>query len=409
MNRFSVLILLLITPYSISNATDQNTQYATVSTEDTTDTTADTYEPINSEEAFDPQKEYADMKNSFDKLYKIPGSSILPQYIQQQQQARSWHFQSSIDDIDNDELIASTNSNNRKNVDDGQDEDDDDDNDETITTTFSAPIDAHTTNTPIVNALKQMDASVPIETTPNNAAVLMMAKSQKPYETVNPIGNQASTDEFMNHAQQPVNIGMDIQHAPVIFYPNDSGNNNNEENTDYVNDDANGDNHETNNSQPITLPYSMETTITSLPSSPIFISTRPPSVLFTIDPLASTNSASSIPSSIQNDLNGTNMGQAISSIPNQQPQQMAMGKKSAKKIEALTPHIYKYSADEIIRKYLDDTFIRAPLATLINTAPEPLRKAKMLWKSALRPNTAIDIVLVAFNSSGKRTLLFADK
>lgn len=75
-------------------------------------------------------------------------------------------------------------------------------------------------------------------------------------------------------------------------------------------------------------------------------------------------------------------------------------KKSAKKFET-SPRLYKYSADAIIRKYLDDTFIRTPLATLINTAPEPLRQAKILWKSALRPNTPIDIVLVAFNSSGE--------
>lgn len=75
------------------------------------------------------------------------------------------------------------------------------------------------------------------------------------------------------------------------------------------------------------------------------------------------------------------------------------GKKS-KKIDTPT-HLFKYSADEILRKYLEDIHIRAPLAALINTSPATLRKAKMLWKSTLRPNSQIDIVLVAFNSSGK--------
>lgn len=81
-------------------------------------------------------------------------------------------------------------------------------------------------------------------------------------------------------------------------------------------------------------------------------------------------------------------------------QNATASKKAAKKIET-SSRIYKYSADEILRKYLEDTYIRAPLAALINTSPESLRKAKILWKSTLRPNTPIDIVLLAFNSSGK--------
>lgn len=62
---------------------------------------------------------------------------------------------------------------------------------------------------------------------------------------------------------------------------------------------------------------------------------------------------------------------------------------------------FKYSADEILRKYLEDIHIRAPLAALIDTSPAALRKAKLLWKTTLRPNSPIDIILLAFNSSGK--------
>lgn len=370
MNRFSVSVILLAISCSMSNATEPNGQLATASIEETTNTMADLYEPINSEEAFDPQKEYAELN----KLYKLSGPSLLPQYLQQQQ-ARSWHFQSSIDDIDNDEMIASTiNSNNRKI---------DNEDDEIINTTiFPSPIDAqpqHRTIMPVHN-FNQMESLDTIGTS-QNAEILGI--SAKNVATTNPMDDNANTnDEFGNHV--PVQFENGIQHAAVI-YKNDANSNNNNDygNQDYVIE--NHDKHEVNNSQSITLPYSVETTIASFPLSPIFIPTRSPTVLHT------TNSASAnavaTPSTFMphDDLNGT-LGQTN-----------PPSKKSAKKIE---PRVYKYSADEIIRKYLDDTYIRAPLATLINTAPEPLRKAKMLWKSALRPNTAIDIVLVAFNSSG---------
>lgn len=377
MNRFSVSVILLVISCTISNAIDPNGQLATASTEETTDTMAELYEPNNSEEAFDPQKEYAELN----KLYKLSGPSLLPQYLQQQQ-ARSWHFQSSIDDIDNDEMIASTiNSNNRKI---------DNEDDEIInTTTFPPSIDAQSQHTTImpVNSFKQMESLDTIETSQNTE---MLGISPKHFETTNPItGNANTNDEFGNHV--PVQYENRIQHAPVFFKndANSNSNNNNNNNNDYGNQNyviENHDNHEVNNSQPITLPYSVETTIASFPSSPIFIPTRPPYVLYTTS--STPSNAVGTPSTFvsNDDLNST-LGQTNS-----------QSKKSAKKIE---PRVYKYSADEIIRKYLDDTYIRAPLATLINTAPEPLRKAKMLWKSALRPNTAIDIVLVAFNSSGE--------
>ena len=75
-------------------------------------------------------------------------------------------------------------------------------------------------------------------------------------------------------------------------------------------------------------------------------------------------------------------------------------KKSPKKIESIA-HTFQYKADVILRKCLEDTYIRSPVAALINTAPEALRKAKILWTTALRPNTPIDMVLIAFSSSGK--------
>lgn len=70
------------------------------------------------------------------------------------------------------------------------------------------------------------------------------------------------------------------------------------------------------------------------------------------------------------------------------------------------PKIYKYNAESILRRFLDDPYIRKPMAALIDTSPDTLRKTKLLWKSALRPNSALDIVLVAFNASGKVFLVF---
>lgn len=72
-----------------------------------------------------------------------------------------------------------------------------------------------------------------------------------------------------------------------------------------------------------------------------------------------------------------------------------------KKNQTSPPRIFKYSAAETLRMLLNDSFIRAPMAALIDTSAEVLRKTKTLWKAALQPQTALDIVLVAFNSTGK--------
>ncbi|XP_055678700.1 uncharacterized protein LOC129787270 [Lutzomyia longipalpis] len=62
--------------------------------------------------------------------------------------------------------------------------------------------------------------------------------------------------------------------------------------------------------------------------------------------------------------------------------------------------VYKSTGDGIVRSFLDDPYLRSPLAILVDTAPEPLRKAKLLWNATLRPASSIDLVLVAFNASG---------
>lgn len=355
MQQLNKLIVVLFVQFYSLNAANLGVGPV----EDTTDSIVDIYDP-SSDETFDPQKDYADFKSSYEKLYQISGSP----YIIPSMQQKSWpSFQPVSGDanIDTDE---STNP-----IDITQDAND-------LSTTIPPQIDQQTTmkffpeNAAIrsmndfVKSTQRPTAFPPFQPYGSDGGELL---KRKPSPMFDSLGDTKTEDDLVNETGNSV--------RPVIYAQNESNLHN--ESADYVNDEA----IETNYSQPITsIPYAMETTITSLPSSPVFISTRPPTNLFSSNPLTSTVSAATAPTD--------------EIVPNQ-----SVGKKS-KKIEAL-PRIYKYSADEIVRKYLDDTFLRAPLATLINTAPEPLRKAKILWKSALRPNTPVDIVLVAFNSSGK--------
>lgn len=324
MNRFSIVILLF---YAIAAGT--------IKAEDTTDTAADVFDPYGSDETYDPQKDYSDFKSSYEKLYKLSGSQSMHQ--------NSWQpYQSPIDDVDveGDTVDADidTVAEQSTNLSDiGQDSSD-------MPTTIQPQIEQQSTiksNTEnaamrsINDFVKGTQRSIPIaayeQTAPN--AELLMANSALTSDPLNPNKNE---DDLVNETSI-----AEARHASVAFIQNLANIHN--ESTDYVMDEA-------NNSQSITsIPYSMDTTITSQPSSPVsFISTRPPN-----------------------------------------------------KFEA-QPRVYKYNAHEIVRKYYEDIFIRTPLAVLINTAPEPLRKAKLLWTSVLRQNASIDIVLVAFNSSGKR-------
>lgn len=358
--------MVLLVPFYVSSA-------ANLPVEDAKDSVADIYDP-NSDETFDPQKDYADFKSSYEKLYKMSGPGfVLPPSLQQ----KSWQ---SLQQIPADEIDADVDADESTNPSDlGQEPSD-------ITTTLPPQIEQQTTMNlfaenaamrSINDIVKSTPRTIPLasyEHTMPNAELLM----RKQFD---PSKDNRSDDELIGE------MGNGAQQAPVVFVQNEPNVHN--ESADYVNDEA----IETNYSQAITsIPYSMDTTITSLPSSPVFISTRQPTNLFsTISSVTASAAAVAAPPTI------------ATQSTNSQTQNPSSAKKS-KKIEAL-PRVYKYSADEIVRKYLDDTFLRAPLATLINTAPEPLRKSKILWKSALRPNTPIDIVLVAFNSSGKHMKL----
>lgn len=357
MQQFKKLMVVVFLHFYSLNAAN----LGVVPTEDTTDSIVDMYDP-SSDETFDPQKDYADFKSSYEKLYQISGSP----YVIPSMQQKSWpSYQAASGDVN----IDTEESTNPSDI--TQDAND-------LSTTVPPQIDQQTTMkfspenaairtmNDIVKSTQRPIAYPPYQPYETDGELL----KRKPSPTFDSYSDIKTEDDLINDTGNSV--------RPVVFAQNESNLHN--ESADYVNDEA----IDTNYSQSITsIPYAMDTTITSLPSSPVFISTRPPTHLFSSNTPASTVSAATAAATDE-------------IVPNQ-----SIGKKS-KKIEALPPRIYKYSADEIVRKYLDDTFLRAPLATLINTAPEPLRKAKILWKSALRPNTPVDIVLVAFNSSGKQ-------
>lgn len=63
--------------------------------------------------------------------------------------------------------------------------------------------------------------------------------------------------------------------------------------------------------------------------------------------------------------------------------------------------IYKTRPNVLLRHYVEDSRLRSPIAALIDKKANPLIKSKKLWKSALRPNSLLDIMVVSYDSEGK--------
>lgn len=62
--------------------------------------------------------------------------------------------------------------------------------------------------------------------------------------------------------------------------------------------------------------------------------------------------------------------------------------------------IFKTKPNELLRFYVEDGHLRSPIAALVDKKPNPLKKAKKLWKVALRPNSLLDIMVVSYDSEG---------
>lgn len=61
---------------------------------------------------------------------------------------------------------------------------------------------------------------------------------------------------------------------------------------------------------------------------------------------------------------------------------------------------YKSSADQVLRQFVENGYLRQPLACIIDTTESNLRKAQMLWNATLRSNAPLDILLSGYNSTG---------
>lgn len=387
----AMVVVVLCAQFYAINATHADS----TTIEETTDTMmVDVYVPT-SDETFDPQKDYADFKTSYEKLYKISGSPYELPSMQQQQNMKPTHeIQMAATSVVDDTNIDADDTTNSSDI--GPDASD-------IQTTISPPIEQQTTTQFLAENVGVRSMNDILKSTQRPlvfASFKQLTPSaefvrQKPSPTFDHMNRNADNND--NDNEDTTNeMSETIEQDTVDDLPNDVTIRN--ESSDYMNDEAAAiAAADANHTQSITArAFPMETTMAAmLPTPPVFVSTRTPANTLIVNTPTSVTvaPAPTIAATADNAAAPTSANEEI-------PPNQTNGKKS-KKIEALSPRIYKYSAEEIVRKYLDDSYLRAPLATLINTAPEPLRKTKLLWKSALRPNTPINIVLVAFNSSGK--------
>lgn len=61
---------------------------------------------------------------------------------------------------------------------------------------------------------------------------------------------------------------------------------------------------------------------------------------------------------------------------------------------------YKSRANDVLRKFVENEYLRTPLACVVDTTNETLRKAQILWMATLRPNAPLDMILAGYNASG---------
>lgn len=61
---------------------------------------------------------------------------------------------------------------------------------------------------------------------------------------------------------------------------------------------------------------------------------------------------------------------------------------------------YKSSADQVLRQFVENGYLRHPLACIVDTTESNLKKAQILWNATLRSNAPIDMVLSGYNSTG---------
>lgn len=61
---------------------------------------------------------------------------------------------------------------------------------------------------------------------------------------------------------------------------------------------------------------------------------------------------------------------------------------------------YKSSAADTLRRFVENGYLRRPIATVVDTTDSNLRNAQVLWNATLKPNAVIHMVLSGYNASG---------
>lgn len=370
MNSVNSLLVLALVPFYLISANDTNQSAITVVPEELTENPNEYYEqPQSSEEAY---QEFNNFQTAFARQYRLqqqqqppvgtPSSIVEPisSFAISDGEPTEQESESLISESDAEELVPATTFIVPT--------------EQPLTTIQSSTASSALSETAakLINAFTNTsDAGAFVDTNTTDA---LSSKHAKMY-----VANEPD-DEPVYHALSLTDNVIRKVTAHNNPNPNLNVSVDDNGNVDYVNDD--GSDSDTNDSQ--YYPFPMDTTVASIVPLPIQNQSTERSPIYT----AAASTIATTTAALTTTTNAPVLPQNLTGI-----------KKTPKKIETST-RIYKYNADGILRKYLEDTYIRAPMASLINTSPEALRKAKILWKSALRPNTPIDIVLLAFNSSG---------
>lgn len=253
MSALNVSILALI----LMNSVSYGQELSLVGGVETT--TPDAFEAFEAaEETIDPQKEYAQFKSAYEKLYKFSSHS------------KDIGYQQIVDDSEHRFMTTNRNIEHSSN----------DDNDSVSTTTIAPHYD-------IQGIDKYIQGN---ESNPNNetnessgepkqangfSSDYVLSRLSEPIDSTN--SSESFVDESNSEHSKKLEKSTQ-QNMAVYFVQNDATNIGHKDNDsiDYVNDG--GNENEENASQPITLSYSTDTTISSIPSAVNHFQTNVPAV-----------------------------------------------------------------------------------------------------------------------------------
>jgi len=62
---------------------------------------------------------------------------------------------------------------------------------------------------------------------------------------------------------------------------------------------------------------------------------------------------------------------------------------------------YNSKPTDVLRKFVENQYLRRPLACIVETTTETLRKAQILWGATLEDNVPLDMILAGYNATGR--------